>query len=87
MFGHAQALGNLQAYWIGGFVAMQFPVGMALDTIGPRRTVPALMMAAVRDTGAGLLLVSHNPGYGALADRVLRLEGGRLVELKGHRHE
>ncbi|MGS3177200.1 ABC transporter ATP-binding protein [Aeromonas sanarellii] len=49
--------------------------------------VMALMMAAVRDTGAGLLLVSHNPGYGALADRVLRLEGGRLVELKGHRHE
>ena len=28
--------------------------------------VMALMMAAVRDTGAGLLLVSHNPGYGAM---------------------
>ena len=48
--------------------------------------VMALMMAAVRDTGAGLLLVSHNPGYGDLADRVLRLEGGQLVELKGRRH-
>lgn len=48
--------------------------------------VMALMMAAVRDTGAGLLLVSHNPGYGALADRVLRLEGGQLVELKGSHH-
>ncbi|MCY9834288.1 ABC transporter ATP-binding protein [Aeromonas media] len=48
--------------------------------------VMALMMAAVRDTGAGLLLVSHNPGYGALADRVLRLEGGQLVELKGRHH-
>ncbi len=47
----------------------------------------ALMMAAVRGTGAGLLLVSHNPAYGALADRVLRLEGGRLVELKGRRHD
>lgn len=45
--------------------------------------VMALMMAAVRDTGAGLLLVSHNPAYGALADRVLRLEGGQLVALKG----
>ncbi|MFH7534403.1 ABC transporter ATP-binding protein [Aeromonas sp. A5] len=44
--------------------------------------VMALMMAAVRDTGAGLLLVSHTPAYGALADRVLRLEGGQLVELK-----
>ena len=48
--------------------------------------VMALMMSAVRDTGAGLLLVSHNPGYGDLADRVLRLEGGQLVELKGRRH-
>ena len=48
--------------------------------------VMALMMAAVHDTGAGLLLVSHNPGYGALADRVLRLEGGQLVELKGRHH-
>ncbi|WP_421228074.1 ABC transporter ATP-binding protein [Aeromonas enteropelogenes] len=49
--------------------------------------VMALMMAAVRGTGAGLLLVSHNPAYGALADRVLRLEGGQLVELKGRRHD
>ena len=48
--------------------------------------VMALMVAAVRGTGAGLLLVSHNPGYGALADRVLRLEGGQLVELKGCHH-
>ena len=46
--------------------------------------VMALMMAAVRDTGAGLLLVSHNPGYGALADRVLRLEGGQLLEAGPH---
>ncbi|HHQ4704835.1 TPA: ABC transporter ATP-binding protein [Aeromonas hydrophila] len=49
--------------------------------------VMALMMTAVRGTGAGLLLVSHNPAYGALADRVLRLEGGQLVELKGRRHD
>ncbi|HAU4898113.1 TPA: ABC transporter ATP-binding protein, partial [Aeromonas hydrophila] len=31
--------------------------------------------------------VSHNPAYGALADRVLRLEGGQLVELKGRHHD
>jgi ABC-type lipoprotein export system ATPase subunit len=49
--------------------------------------VMALMMEAVRETGAGLLLVSHNPAYGALADRVLRLEGGQLIELKGAHHE
>ncbi|PTT46390.1 ABC transporter ATP-binding protein, partial [Aeromonas sp. HMWF014] len=48
--------------------------------------VMALMMEAVRETGAGLLLVSHNPAYGALADRVLRLEGGQLIELKRPHH-
>lgn len=49
--------------------------------------VMALMVAAVRGTGAGLLLVSHNPAYAVLADRVLRLEGGQLIELKGPRHD
>jgi MFS family permease len=42
-----QGLGNLQALWILGFVATQFPVGWALDTIGPRRTVSLQMLAAV----------------------------------------
>jgi predicted MFS family arabinose efflux permease len=42
-----QALGNLQALWILGFVATQFPVGWALDTIGARRTVSLQMLAAV----------------------------------------
>jgi predicted MFS family arabinose efflux permease len=41
-----QALANLQAWWIAGFVAMQFPVGWALDTLGPRRSVSLLMLAA-----------------------------------------
>lgn len=42
-----QALGNLQAFWILGFVATQFPVGYALDMLGPRRTVSLQMLAAV----------------------------------------
>ncbi|MFN4144153.1 MFS transporter [Aestuariivirga sp.] len=42
-----QALGNLQAIWILGFVATQFPVGYALDTLGPRRTVALQMLLAV----------------------------------------
>jgi MFS family permease len=50
-----QALGNMQAFWILGFVAMQFPVGWALDTIGPRRTVAAIMTFAV----AGAVLFSR----------------------------
>jgi predicted MFS family arabinose efflux permease len=42
-----QALANMQASWIWAFVAMQFPVGWALDTVGPRRTVTATMLAAI----------------------------------------
>ena len=42
-----QGLGNLQAWWIAGFVVMQIPVGYALDNWGPRRSVAALMLPAV----------------------------------------
>ncbi len=53
-----QALGNLQALWIAGFVLTQFPVGWALDTIGPRRTVATQMIAAV--AGALLFATAHS---------------------------
>jgi predicted MFS family arabinose efflux permease len=53
-----QALGNLQALWVLGFVATQFPVGWALDTIGPRRTVAAQMLAAV--VGSLLFATAHS---------------------------
>lgn len=53
-----QALGNLQAFWIAGFVAMQIPVGLALDTLGPRRTVSSLMLAAV--AGAALFAAARS---------------------------
>ena len=43
----ALALANMQACWIWAFVAMQIPVGWALDTIGPRRAVAATMASAV----------------------------------------
>jgi MFS family permease len=42
-----QALAALQTAWILGFIVMQFPVGWALDALGPRRTVPVTMVAAV----------------------------------------
>jgi predicted MFS family arabinose efflux permease len=44
---NAQALGNMQAFWIAGFVAAQFPIGWALDVVGPRRTVSVLMLSAI----------------------------------------
>lgn len=60
-----QALGSLQAVWILGFVATQFPVGWALDTIGPRRTVSLQMLAAV--AGALLFAAAQSPAMLYLA--------------------
>ena len=40
-----QALGNLQALWILGFVVMQFPVGWALDRLGPLGLTKSLLPA------------------------------------------
>jgi MFS family permease len=60
-----QALGNLQAAWILGFVATQFPVGWALDTIGARRTVSLQMLSAV--AGALLFAAAQSPAMLYLA--------------------
>jgi len=60
-----QALGNLQAVWILGFVATQFPVGWALDTIGARRTVSLQMLSAV--AGALLFAAAQSPAMLYLA--------------------
>jgi MFS family permease len=40
-------LGNISAIWFAAFAIAQFPLGLALDRIGPRRTVPLLMFGAV----------------------------------------
>lgn len=46
----AADLGNISAIWFAVFALAQFPVGAALDRIGPRRTVPVLMLSAVLGT-------------------------------------
>jgi lipoprotein-releasing system ATP-binding protein len=38
-----------------------------------------VLMALVRDTGLAALIATHNPDLAARMDRVLRLEGGRVV--------
>ena len=40
-------LGDLSAIWFITFAVTQFPVGMALDRFGPRRTVGGLFLVAV----------------------------------------
>lgn len=54
-----QRLAHMQAWWIAGFVAMQIPVGWALDRVGPRRTVSVVMAVAV--AGAALLARAQSP--------------------------
>jgi len=42
-----QSLATMQTAWILGFTIMQFPVGWALDTVGPKKTVTTTMLAAI----------------------------------------
>ena len=52
----------------------------ALDT-ETRDEVLDLVVSRAREEGCGLLLVTHDPAVAARADRVFRLEAGRLQEL------
>lgn len=68
-------LGDMQALWVLGFAGMQFPVGIALDRLGPRRTVTATMLFAVAgalvfaraETAGGLLAAMGLIGVGCSA--------------------
>jgi len=53
------ALGNLSAVWFASFALAQFPVGLALDRIGPRRTMAGLFLVAV----AGAVFFARATGF------------------------
>ncbi len=59
------ALGNLSAIWFATFALAQFPVGIALDRIGPRRTMAGLFLIAV--AGALFFSLASNFTTAALA--------------------
>jgi ABC-type lipoprotein export system ATPase subunit len=42
------------------------------------------LLRAVADQGRAVVIVTHEAGGAAIADRVLALEGGRLVAQNGH---
>lgn len=67
----ASDLANMSAAWFAVFAAVQFPLGVALDRIGPRRTVPALMLAAV--AGALLLANANSPAACIAANALIGL--------------
>jgi MFS family permease len=55
-------LGALSAAWFGAFALAQFPIGWALDRLGPRRTLGGAMLGAV----AGALLFAAANGFPAM---------------------
>ncbi|MDB5507537.1 MAG: transporter [Hyphomicrobiales bacterium] len=59
----AAELGDLSAIWFVTFAFAQFPVGMALDRFGPRRTVSGLFLVAV----AGAAWFATARGFGDAA--------------------
>lgn len=54
-------LGSLQAAWLIAFALSQFPVGYALDRIGPRRTLAGFLLVAV----AGTVIFGLSRNYAA----------------------
>ncbi len=52
-------LGSLQAAWLIAFALSQFPVGYALDRIGPRRTLAGFLLVAF----AGTMIFGLSRGY------------------------
>jgi MFS family permease len=64
----AAILGNLSAFYFYAYAALQVPVGLLMDRIGPRR----LMTAAVAVTAAGSLLFAASESLaGAYLGRML----------------
>lgn len=64
-------LGVLGAAWFIAFAASQFPIGWALDRIGPRRTVATCM--ALGSVGAFLFATAPNALAGTLAMALIGL--------------
>lgn len=58
-------LGLISAAWFIAFAVMQFPVGWALDRIGPRITVSVLM--SVGAIGAFLFAIAQGPAVAMIA--------------------
>ena len=61
-----------------GLVLMDEPSGN-LDT-KTAETLHDELLRLSRDADQAFVVVTHNPALAALADRVLRLDGGRLVD-------
>lgn len=64
----AADLANMAAAWFAVFAIVQFPLGVALDRVGPRRTVPLLMLSAV---GGAVLLANAQGAWDCIIANAL----------------
>jgi predicted MFS family arabinose efflux permease len=55
-------LGALSGMWFGAFAMAQFPIGWALDSFGPRRTIAGALLGAV----AGAFVFAAASGFAAM---------------------
>ena len=62
-----------------GMLVCDEPTG-ALDDASARQTL-MLLQEVARGKGSTVVIVTHNTAIGAMADRVLRLRSGKLVEI------
>ena len=84
----AQDLSLASGLWFLAFAAMQFPVGAALDRLGPRRTCGVLLGLGA---GSGAVLVAGALGYltpvqGAMLHTIKVLSGANLQRVQSWHH-
>jgi predicted MFS family arabinose efflux permease len=63
----AAGLGNLSAIWFAAFALAQFPVGLALDRLGPRRTMAGFYLVAVAGAASFAMADSFTSAAVAMA--------------------
>ena len=76
--GQAQRVAVARALITGPRVVFADEPTGSLDTLGGRQLL-RLLLTAVRDGGAGLVLVTHDNTVAAQADREVRMSDGRIV--------
>ena len=86
---HELSGGEQQRFAIARALVNDPPVVLADEPIGnldpASGTVVLELLRAVADEGRAVAMVTHQPEAAAIADRVLRLEDGRLVLMRGAR--
>jgi predicted ABC-type transport system involved in lysophospholipase L1 biosynthesis ATPase subunit len=77
-------LGTAAAIGIGG--ALFFALKPQHQTTGTGKLVLRAIARANREVGSTTVVITHNTAIGGMADRVLRMGGGRIVSIEINPH-